>query len=1161
MSKFLHTTSWGVFLALGLIPFLSYAEDNVVLSGKTITVAISPVTGQVAGIAGQDGKKVLAESEDRYDLDGKTAVESGDEVISRKAAADRVVFKCVNRKLGLKIAKSYRLTNGVLTKETTYLGEHTDKLLLKVSSRSLVAPDLFADGYYYAPTDDGYKAFGVPFLAGRSVREPTAWAFSTGAFIYYLPGRDRTFAHYRYRINGRYCYSEVHSSVESKLAPGGAITALGLDFVNDHDSLTIESRYLLLNGDPREYHRHLLNQPPYTEYRNRPVPDWFPKCRMYINALDATMIGFVRNPDIVLNDVRNMLRLLPDDESLMVFFIYWSHTGDYPWQGNLRMYDYATSDYAEPVPVEKMRESIRRLKALSPRVKVGGYVLFQPTAGTPPYDDHPDWLVYTRDGEVEFFGDGTGKQGVADFSSGYRDFLLEQMQHYLTDLGFEWLHIDFGPGEAVNYRTKKVVQSHEMAVFGDELNKLFTRHNAAIVQNYANTMSLWAHGSYMECQQPDRWEKKDWRVLANTGSLGVLYRTYRPGVWVNLCYGNIGIYGLRNAQTGMRGWIRGYSNWWRDISHGLAYEKITDELLKMPAAGVHVKPCWWKLETDRLEVEPLANGQGLCIPLLLHADQPAQETISFRTAELGVRKDHCVFSFDCRLIPPDPLDAFQPVPWRRPYLETVGFAVLDNPGPVYTHRLNLLPRRNYYHIVTTTPAWVYSAGGARTSLPLAENAGVRISGDLPAGAASYQLSIKNDNDTARILGFVPADWPYAKLELNGRPAAISPVLMEDRRFVLFDVGRGTATARLSRAAAPATVAASPAAYEDPSADIWSEASARLFYYELDHRAYRENGMSCLALKETKPRAGGSVDFHIRPKEPAGGFYLKVKGDNSGGRMVVALTAGDVWTYEIRDNFTGWREFFVHKEQMTPATTVGKWEETSHLSVRAYPAAGREMSFADIRLLPARPGDIVKAAEVKRSLTVYRAAKPPVIDGYGGEASWKSAAIATDFFKYGSAKPAEARSAVRLCYDDDNLYILFDNLEPIIKLADARVPELQVFVSDHCHFFLDPFRDMTNYFEIGVDTGGTVADIRNSNTGWDIKWNGVYEVKTGLNYNVGWMCEMRIPFATLGKKPKAGDVWGITFARVDNTKEFSMWTTGEWNDPAGFGALIFSDETK
>lgn len=1162
MLQLRHSTRSRASLSLlTLVLPVTSVRGDIVVPGRTLTVVLSERTGQVQNIADAKATRFIVGGEDRYDLDGKHATESEDVVTGKQIGKDTVAFECVNTKLGLNVKKEFRLRDGVLTKQVTYTRDGSEKLLLKVSSETKVESSLYQEGYYYIATDDGYKVSALPFLAGSSVKEAIPWTVSTGSFVYYFPKLDRTLAHYRYRVNGHYFYGEADRALESKLVPGGAITAVGQGFISATESLTLESRFVLLDGDARDFHNHLLNQPPYTDYRNHKVPEWFKKTRMFLSDVGATGKSLIESRETVARDILSFLQLLNDDEYLMVFFNHWTVQGDFPYKGTLRYYTYTDTGYSEPVPIEKLKENIRWLKSLSPRIKVGGYATFTPTAGTPPYDEHKDWLIHNKDGAVEFAGDGTALGGMPDFSSGYREYLLDQMQHYLTDLGFDWIHIDSTPFEAVNWKTKNVVQGYEVARFYDELGKLFEAHDAAVVQNVSWLASLWAHGSYMECQQPDRWEKKDWRIVAVPGSLAALYRNYRPGVWSNLCYGTRGIYGIRNTQTGMKGWIRNAMTWWRDTPHSLAHEKVIDELLETRVSKACVHPSWWKLETDRLEVEVLERGRSLILPILLHGDKPAEETVTLKTSELPYRKGNCLFAFDWRLSPPEPLDVFKPVPWKMDYLELLNFKVEKSLGSQYTHKLKLDPLRNHYHVLTQIPAWVYTCNGERTPFLLPENRGVKITGALSVGASSYRLAVENQNSAAQVLAYLPRTWARSAVTINGKPTQHSLINLLSERACLVDVPSGKSVIVVSEAKGPAGDKLPGANYTNPFELAWHDAAQRLFYYNLEHRAYEENGMSCFALKVRGP-GGGSADFHMAGKEKAGGISLKMKGENTGGRIEVALSAGDTWTCEIKDDYMGWREFNVYREQMKPSSTRRKWDVTTLLSLRAYPVGGREMSIADIHLLPAREGDLpVSGKIVKRSLSVFKTSTPPVIDGYGNDPCWARCETVTDFYKYSTESPSESKSLVRVCYDDSNLYVLFDNLEPITSLAATATNEFQIFTSDHAHLFIDPFKDLAHYYEIGIDTSGKIADIKNGDSGWDIKWNGEYEVKTGLNYNVGWMAEMRIPFKTLGKSPKAGDVWGVTFARIDNSKEFSMWTMGEWNDPSVFGEMVFGGEEK
>ena len=1153
-----------VFFALSVLSATGAFADpgkHVVLRSPQMGVLLSAGTGRVESIQDASGLVLLADNEDRYDLEGRPATEGQDQVVTARSDESTAQFDCRSAALGLNVRKVYRLRGSVLEKSATYTPEAGESRLLRIASRSRAAPALARDGCYYIPTDDGYKARALPFLPGPRITLPSPWTVSTGSFIYYLPKKGCVLTHYRYRINGEHFYGEADPEIESRFLPGGAITALGQAFVDRNTPLVLESRCALLQGDPRAWHRHIVGQPPYTAHRNDPVPAWFRKCRMFFgDGILGTGKGLVEEREAIGREVRSMLTFLREDESLMVFFNHWSTSGDYPSEGMVRPLDYRASQWGPPVPAARVRENIAWLKAISPRVKVGGYVFLGPAAGTEPYERHPEWFVYDRKGELRQGGDGVGPCAYPDFTTGYRDYSMNQMKRMVTDLGFDWIHMDCGPMEVVNWKARRAVQSSVSARFYEELAAYCAAHDKALVQNVAPLTVLWAHGGYFECQQPERWEKKDWRILGVHGHLDALARTLRPGVWTNLVYGTHREYGMRNAFSGMRGWIRSGLTWWRFIAHGFSYEDVVDELAGTRLVDATVHPSWWRLETDRLEAAVLRKGEAAIIPLLLHAEAPAQETISLNSAEVGCRPGQVLFSFDYRLPLPTGVDVFRPVPIQSEVIALTGFRATERPAGEYRHRLRLEPRRNAYHVLTQVPAWVASVGGRRACFLLPENLGVTLRGSLPTGADRYRVSVECGGKSAQILAHVPAAWPAADVRLNGRPTQAAPVDVAGRRCLRVDVPAGRSDIEVTRRPAPAPRAPAER-YRGPLRDTWSETARRIFYTNLRPRAFSEEGRSCLALSSDSAGGGMANLPLVYGSEEAAGFAVTVKGANTGGRLVVELVAGDAWTHEIRDDFTGWRGFSVTREQMACKAATKKWAPVSAVRVYATPAAGKELTLANLRLLPARAQDRERKEVARKHLVATRAGAPPRLDGQPNDACWRAAPVATDFYGYSGNRISGSRTLVRACYDSENLYLFFDNLESIEDAGPLRERDAQIWSGDHVELYLDPNRGKGDWFQLLVDPAGTIQDVIYTATGRDFGWNGAFEVKTALNWKASWTAEFRVPFRILGRRPAMGDVWGINFARKDISGEFSNWAaTREWLDPAGFGEVQFGGAT-
>jgi hypothetical protein len=762
--------------------------------------------------------------------------------------------------------------------------------------------------------------------------------------------------------------------------------------------------------------------------------------------------------------------------------------------------------------------------------------------------------VHDEQGHLVPGSDGVGLTGLPDFSTPYREYVLDQLRHAVTDLGFDWLHLDTTVGETVNYRTRHVAQSWEMARFYEELSAFCTAHDAAIVQNVAWTTALWAHGGYLECQQPERWERRDWRILGVSGFANALYRSQRPGTWVNLVYGCAGAYGTRNAFTGMRGWIRNAMTWWNYAAMSLAREEVVDQLLELPPSEVVVHPDWWRLETDALEAQPLQAGGALVIPVILHGDQPRTEEISLDSSRLPLARKGRVFSLDLRLAPPDPVDLFRPVPWRAEFVKTTGFQVHDRLPDTYRHSLELVPQGNVCHVLTSAPAWVYAANGRRTALLLPETCGVRVRGVLPVGAKRYELETESLRGGAQVLAFMPPEWRRAAVKSAGAAVPASLVDVLGQRCLLFEVGQGSQRLEIAESA-PGGAEPPRQAYANPDWPVWECAAERVLYAGLSHRAYTEAGRSCLELSGT-----GTARFPIAGGCDAGGFALWLEGTGTGGTLRVLQQAGEAWAFEVRDDFAGWREFAVRREQMTPVGSGRRWETTTGLTLEVRPAPGQSLHLADIHLLPAQPGDLpAKGPDTRRAIAL-RTPVPPVLDGNADQPCWQKALPLSKFYGLGRAQ-ADSQTEVRACYDAEALYVRFENRESIESLGSVQKRDTAIWNTNHVELYLDPFRDGTQYYHLLCDPAGTIEDLRSTRTGRTHEWDGEFALRTYLNWKAGWVAEFRIPFGTVGRAPAEGEVWGFNLARKDISGEWSNWgTLKEWLDPANFGELEFAGET-
>ncbi|MBI3927720.1 MAG: hypothetical protein HY319_19425, partial [Armatimonadetes bacterium] len=242
------------------------------------------------------------------------------------------------------------------------------------------------------------------------------------------------------------------------------------------------------------------------------------------------------------------------------------------------------------------------------------------------------------------------------------------------------------------------------------------------------------------------------------------------------------------------------------------------------------------------------------------------------------------------------------------------------------------------------------------------------------------------------------------------------------------------------------------------------------------------------------------------------------------------------------------------------TKVGEWQWLQFAPVSAevmgdsfavqFVQQGSTGIACDYVVISTRPDLAPAALEQAKPLVtsgpravVARTASQPNLDGRGDEACWQHTVACSDFLSLRSLTAAEARTTVRLCYDDRSLYLLFVCQEPILNVAGQRRGEFvakvtardgEVYADDSAVILLDPANTGKQVFDFTVNALGTIADARCPGPDlWetrDVKWNSGTQTKGHIGEDV-WTVEMAIPFADLGVAPKPGDTWQTCLGRL------------------------------
>jgi hypothetical protein len=203
----------------------------------------------------------------------------------------------------------------------------------------------------------------------------------------------------------------------------------------------------------------------------------------------------------------------------------------------------------------------------------------------------------------------------------------------------------------------------------------------------------------------------------------------------------------------------------------------------------------------------------------------------------------------------------------------------------------------------------------------------------------------------------------------------------------------------------------------------------------------------------------------------------------------------------------------------------------------------------------------------RSIAAVRTDTVPIIDGKIDESCWSLANIATDFTDYKTESLAVEQTFVRVLYDDDNLYIAFECLEPEPDriVAFERKYDQSLHDEDGVEVRFDTFGDRRSAYIFAVNTLGTrydarvgLFDYRDDDT-WGCDWSAACSVEEDR-----WIAEIAIPIGNILFEQKDSTAWGVNFRRRERgMQESSYWCyrNSQARSPREFGLLTNLDLAK
>lgn len=186
-------------------------------------------------------------------------------------------------------------------------------------------------------------------------------------------------------------------------------------------------------------------------------------------------------------------------------------------------------------------------------------------------------------------------------------------------------------------------------------------------------------------------------------------------------------------------------------------------------------------------------------------------------------------------------------------------------------------------------------------------------------------------------------------------------------------------------------------------------------------------------------------------------------------------------------------------------------------------------------------DPAKQKELKAARTV----ETPKIDGVLDDACWVNVPIATDFFEIrpvpGRVETKDRRTEMKVLYDDVAIYVYARMYDDKDSVSHELVSRDNIGNADFISIIVDPFYDKMNGNGFFVTAAGVQFDAKYSQVGdEDPNWNAVWESAVKLD-DLGWTCEMKIPYSALRFSGKEIQNWGLNFSRrIQRTNIQTFW---------------------
>jgi hypothetical protein len=250
------------------------------------------------------------------------------------------------------------------------------------------------------------------------------------------------------------------------------------------------------------------------------------------------------------------------------------------------------------------------------------------------------------------------------------------------------------------------------------------------------------------------------------------------------------------------------------------------------------------------------------------------------------------------------------------------------------------------------------------------------------------------------------------------------------------------------------------------------------------------------------------------------------------------------------------------------TYIGKYIVQAGIAEAAQAALDQAWGLADaaiqVRIEPIKTTFEAMVAQYTempslQAEAVYTTAEKEAIVGATDftQGPWADAVAARDFYAINSTTPAPVETKVRLLWDDENLYVAYENMDSNIEgliTSDSAPNEWWASgADDDNETFITGEPDASSYYVFFNNPGGLKLEY--SGPAQDSGYSGAWEAYTSVHTD-RWISIQVIPFASIQVDPAQVEaLQGYFFRSYHGTAGFYGWGTGTVWDSGSFHSIV------